>query len=260
MLITNKNRHASRSLAIAVGAASLVLVGSGTSAAVLEEIVVTAEKRSRSVQDIPLSIKAFSGEDLQNFGMITPKDLGDQVPGLFTKTTLGDSAPTFTIRGIGLNDFVSNNNSPTSLYIDEIYQPFHPMAGFALFDIERVEVLKGPQGTLYGRNNTGGAIKFITQKPSEEFNGHARVDYGRFDTLEAEFAAGGALTDSINARGAVFTRQGGAWQSNRTTARTSVRLIVSPPVSCSIGESAIAPMPCSRCMGVAMMARIFSPS
>ncbi|MEQ9397018.1 TonB-dependent receptor [Haliea sp.] len=198
-------------------AAGLLLATQSVQATVLEEVIVTAEKRARSVQDIPLSIKAFSGDDLQQFGMIQPKDLGAQVPGLFTKTTLGDSAPTFTVRGIGLNDFVSNNNSPTSLYIDEVYQPFHPMAGFALFDVERVEVLKGPQGTLYGRNNTGGAIKFITRKPSAESEGQVRLDYGRFDTLEGEFAAGGALSDSVNARAALYTRQGGSWQKDRFT-------------------------------------------
>lgn len=134
-------RHQFVHTALAMG---LLLATHSVQAAVLEEVIVTAEKRARSVQDIPLSIRAFTGDDLQQFGMIQPKDLGAQVPGLFTKTTLGDSAPTFTVRGIGLNDFVSNNNSPTSLYINEVYQPFHPMAGFALFDIERVEVLKGP--------------------------------------------------------------------------------------------------------------------
>jgi len=216
MATASRSCSTARQLALFV-AVALNLPVSAAVAATLEEIVVTAERRAQSVQEIALAIKAFSGEDLVRFGISQPRDLANQVPGLFTKTTLGDSAPTFTVRGIGLNDFVSNNNSPTSLYVDEFFQPFHPMAGFALFDIERVEVLKGPQGTLYGRNNTGGAIKFVVNKPTVERSGHARIDYGRFNLLEAELAAGGAVSDSVNARAALFTRQGGAWQEDRFT-------------------------------------------
>lgn len=185
----------------------------------LGEIVVTAQKRAESIQEIPLSVTAFSGEQLQAFGITQAKDLAAQVPGLFAKTTLGDSAPTFTIRGIGLNDFVSNNNSPTSLYFDDVYQPFHPMAGFALFDLERVEVLKGPQGTLYGRNNTGGAIKFVSRRGGDAFAADTRVSFGRFEAFEAEAAVGGPLSDRWKARLAVFTKQGGAYQESRVTGR-----------------------------------------
>lgn len=185
----------------------------------LGEIVVTAQKRAESIQEIPLSVTAFSGEQLQAFGISQAKDLAAQVPGLFAKTTLGDSAPTFTIRGVGLNDFVSNNNSPTSVYLDDVYQPFHPMVGFALFDLERVEVLKGPQGTLYGRNNTGGAIKFVSKHGGDAFEADTRVSFGRFDAFEAEAAIGGPLSDRWRARFAVFTRQGGAYQESRLTGR-----------------------------------------
>lgn len=183
----------------------------------LGKLIVTAQKREQSVQDIGFSIKALSGEDARIFGVVEPKDLAAQTPGLFAKTTVGDSIPTFTMRGIGLNDFVSNNNSPTSLYVDDIYLPFAPMAGFALFDIGRVEVLKGPQGTLYGRNNTGGAIKFVQNRPTDTFEGSLRVDYGRFDLVEVEGAVSGPISEKLNGRIALFTRQGGAWQTGQIT-------------------------------------------
>jgi iron complex outermembrane recepter protein len=185
----------------------------------LGEIVVTAQKRAESIQDIPVSVSAFSGEQLHALGISQAADLASQVPGLFSKTTLGDSAPTFTIRGIGLNDFVSNNNSPTSIYLDDVYQPFHPMVSFALFDMARVEVLKGPQGTLYGRNNTGGAIKFVAQRPTSDTSSSARLSYGRFQQFEAEAALGGALSEHLNGRVALFTRQGGGYQKDRLTGR-----------------------------------------
>lgn len=184
----------------------------------LEEIVVTAQKREQNLQDVPISISAFSAEQVRERGLSRPLDVGYQVPGLVAKSPNGDNSPIFTIRGVGITDFTIGNNSPTSVYVDQIVKPYYPMVNFSLFDIERVEVLKGPQGTLYGRNNTGGAIKFVTRQPTDAPDGFVRTDYANFDTFEAEGAIGGALTDTLAVRVAGFSRQRSeGWQYNTVT-------------------------------------------
>jgi iron complex outermembrane receptor protein len=182
----------------------------------LEEVIVTAQKRAQNLQEVPVSISAFSGEQIAELGVFQAKDIATQSPGVFTKNTAGDVQPIFYIRGIGLNDFFSNNNPTASVYVDQVIQPFGPMLNFAVFDVERVEVLKGPQGTLYGRNNTGGAINFISRKPSAERDGYARFDYGRWDTWEFEGALGGALMDNLDGRVSFYTRQSDGFQENPT--------------------------------------------
>jgi iron complex outermembrane receptor protein len=180
------------------------------------EIVVTAQKREQNLQDVPISITAFSAEQVRERGLTKPLDIGFQVPGITAKSVNGDSSPLFTVRGIGVTDFTVGNNSPTSIYVDQVIKPYYPMVNFSLFDVERVEVLKGPQGTLYGRNNTGGAIKFVTRQPSFDTDVRVRADYGNFDTFEFEGAIGGAVSDTVAMRVAGFTRQRGkGWQFDR---------------------------------------------
>lgn len=189
---------------------SLLALATATGAmaqAPADELVVTAQKREQSVQDVPLSITAFSGQQVRELGLSRPMDLANQIPGVTMKSPNGDNSPIFTIRGIGLTDFTVSNNAATSVYVDQIIKPYYPMINFSLFDLERVEVLKGPQGTLYGRNNTGGAIKFVTRKPTSEADAFMRLDYSKFDTFEFEGAVGGQIVEGLNARLSAFTRQ-----------------------------------------------------
>jgi len=173
----------------------------------LEEIVVTAQKREQSLQDVPISVTAFSNEDMTKLKMGTLLNLAPHTPGLMIKNQFGGEGFVFTIRGIGTND-PSTVNSPTiSVYTDGVLIPYHMMLGFQLFDVERVEVLKGPQGTLYGRNNTGGAINFVTRKPEHDPSADFRIDYGTYETLEVEAAIGGGLTEDLAGRLAIHTRQ-----------------------------------------------------
>jgi len=174
---------------------------------VLDEIVVTAQKREQNLQDVPISITAFGSKQIQDMGMRRALDVGYQVPGVVMKSPNGDNSPIFTVRGIGLTDFTASNNSATSVYVDQVVKPYYPMVNFSLFDIERVEVLKGPQGTLYGRNNTGGAVRFISHKPSADPDGFIRLDYGNFNTFEVEGAIGGPIAESLLARLSVYSRQ-----------------------------------------------------
>ena len=205
----------------------LVLVAARTSAVPaaedssgLAEIVVTAQKRTEKLQDVPISVTAISGPALQERGITEPVDLGSVVAGLSAKATLGNGAPVFTLRGVGLNDFGSNNNPNVSVYVDDVLIPYVPMLSFQLFDTDRIEVLKGPQGTLYGRNTTGGAIKYVTRKPSDDTELSARLDGGNYDLVEAEVAGGGKLNDAWSFRAAAITRQQGTgWQHDYLTGR-----------------------------------------
>ena len=141
----------------------------------LEEVIVSAQKRDQNMQDVGVAVTSFSESELKDLRIMRPEDLSSQTPGLDIKNSLGAVNPIFTIRGIGLNDYNTNNNPSVGVYVDEVYMSSGAYLSFNLFDIERVEVLKGPQGTLYGRNTSGGAINFHTAKPTEEFEAYMRL-------------------------------------------------------------------------------------
>jgi iron complex outermembrane recepter protein len=180
----------------------------------IEEVIVTAQKREQSVQDVSASITVITGEQLDDLNIEQPADVANFTPGLVV-TTGNDGNPIFALRGIGMNNGESNQNPSVTPYIDEVALPSIAMLGFQLFDLERVEVLKGPQGTLYGRNVTGGAINFVTKKPTREFNASTRLNIGRFDLFEFEGAIGGGVADNLAVRlaGNVTNRDG--WQTVR---------------------------------------------
>lgn len=123
-----------------------------------DEIVVTAQKREQSVQDIGLSITAIGGNDLRRLQANDVSTIANQLPNVVATTSV--NLPSFTIRGVGLNEFASNFDAPVAIHIDEVYRSKPYMASVPFFDIQRVEALKGPQGTLFGRNTTGGSVNF----------------------------------------------------------------------------------------------------
>lgn len=175
-------------------------------------IVVTALKRSESVTEVPAAISVFDGDALNALGIDDPVDLAAQTPGLVT-TLNSVGAPSFSIRGVGLEDYIGNNTSGTALYIDEIYPVSAAMQNGRLFDVERIEVLKGPQGTLYGRNSTGGAINIITAKPTDYFTGYANVSLNSLDELSMTAAVSGPLSETVQTRLALAYDRGlDAWQ------------------------------------------------
>lgn len=149
----------------------------------LEEIVVTARKRQESLQEVPIAISVMSANDLKNKGVFSTSDLNNSMPGLNVTSSYGETQPNFTLRGIGVGtEYNSNAASPNGIYVDEVYQSMRASHGQQLYDLEQIEVLKGPQGTLYGRNTTGGAINFITVKPSMagETNGYLSAGVGNY--------------------------------------------------------------------------------
>jgi len=190
-----------------------------TDATAVDEIIVTAEKRSERQRDVPMSISAVTGSQLQDQGVTSPADLAKIVPGFtFTESTYG--APVYTLRGIGTYDEAIAISPAVGVYSDQIPLPFARMTEGVSLDLQRVEVLKGPQGTLFGENSTGGAVNYIPNRPTDHFAAGTSVTYGRFDETDVEGYISGPVVDTVNARLAVRTEQRGDWQYNYTNGDT----------------------------------------
>ncbi len=164
----------------------------------LEEIVVTAQKRSQSIQDIGFSVAAIGEEDAARYAADAGA-LAGQIPGVESYGS-GSHLQSFFIRGIGLNEFAGNFNAPVAIHKDEVYVSKNWMTTRPSFDIERIEVLKGPQGTLFGRNTTGGAVNYYTKAPTADTEGYVRLSADEFSRYGIEGAIGGALTDNLDGR------------------------------------------------------------
>jgi iron complex outermembrane recepter protein len=156
----------------------------------LEDIVVTAQRRAESAQSTPIAITAIGGDTLASKGVFEAADLTQAVPNLQIAAPFGKAQPNFALRGISIaNEYNANTASPIGVYIDDAYMSSRNSHGIQLYDLERVEVLRGPQGTLYGRNTTAGAINFITRRPELDKNGgYAEVGYGNQDRKSAQAA------------------------------------------------------------------------
>ncbi|NJS14101.1 MAG: Plug domain-containing protein, partial [Sphingopyxis sp.] len=150
----------------------------------LEDIVVTAQRREESAQDVPIALSAFSAAELERRNVTDALALTQYVPNLIATNNTGlSTANTYYIRGIGDGESLASKDPPVGTYIDDIYFSRQSTNNFAYFDIERIEVLRGPQGTLFGRNTTGGAVNVHLKKPAEEFEGYVEAGYGRFDQV-----------------------------------------------------------------------------
>ncbi len=171
----------------------------------LEEVVVTATKREQSVQDVGGSVTAISGLQFRELGFDTVGDVASQVPNFSFAHPAGDgSNPALSIRGVGLNDFADSNEGPVAMYIDEVYLGSLAGQTTSLFDLQRVEILRGPQGTLYGRNTTGGLAHFVTNKPTDDVEAFGEVTVGTHGRIKFEGAVSGPLSDRVRGRLSVF--------------------------------------------------------
>jgi len=180
----------------------------------LEEITVTAERRTEKAQDVPLAITALSGADLEHRGVRQAGDITAGVPNLVMSSAYGEEAqPSFSLRGVTTNDFSQNQSSPIAMYVDEIYKSVGAVQALQVYDLDRVEVLRGPQGTLYGKNATGGAISFYSKNPSlTAYDGYATVGAGNFDAYNVRAAVGGPIVDgTLGWRAAVLYEKRDGW-------------------------------------------------
>ncbi len=188
------------------------------------DIVVTAQKREQLLSDVGLTINVRTGDELRDLGISSTSDLNKMVPALsIVPSNVGLSgAPIYTLRGVGFAEHSISALSAVSVYVDEVPLSYPYMTAGPLLDISRVEVLKGPQGTLYGQNSTGGAINYIANKPTDTFSGGFDMSYGRFNRLELEGFISGPISETLKARLAIKRITADGWQKSRT--RPSDRL------------------------------------
>ncbi len=185
---------------ITAAVASAIVLPLTGHAQVLDEITVTAQKRDENLQEVPVSVTAYSGEQVDALGMTDFTEIVQQIPGL-QLNAWSPNLTIFNLRGISQNSFNDNLEAPVAVYIDDAYIGSLNAVSGQMFDLKRVEVLRGPQGTLFGRNATGGLIHYISQDASDaETNGYVEADFGEFDRAGLEFAIGGSLSDTVRAR------------------------------------------------------------
>ena len=183
----------------------------------LATIVVTAQKRRQNANDVPMTLDVFTGKQLASLGVRNPTDLALYTPGLLVSATGGTGVPYYSIRGVGFQDYSTGSSSTVGLYFDGVAEPYAVMSGGPLFDIERVEVLKGPQGDLYGQNTTAGQINFISKTPTSHFESSLRLEYSSYQTTHVEGDVSGPLMRGVNGRLAFTTTQSGeGWQKSLT--------------------------------------------
>ncbi|GAA4772977.1 TonB-dependent receptor [Novosphingobium ginsenosidimutans] len=181
----------------------------------LDEIIVTAQRREENLQDVPVSVATLGGETL---AAVTGagadiRALSGRVPSLNIESSFGRTFPRFYIRGLGNTDFDLNASQPVSLVYDDVVLENPILKGFPVFDLDRVEVLRGPQGTLFGRNTPAGIVKFDTAKPTSK-NNYLKASYGSFNTINAEAGVGGELGNGISARLSVLYQRRDDWVDN----------------------------------------------
>lgn len=184
-------------LAIAIASgASLGTAAAAETNLMLEEVVVTAQKRQENLQDVPASINAFSGDFVEQAGWIDISKMQESIPSLVTGGE-SKSRPYIAIRGIGTRKFDIGADGSVGLFVDEIYNARFSSTLSSLMDVERIEVLKGPQGTLYGRNTIGGAINVFTRKPTNEFEAKVKASAGNYDSKQFGASVSGAIVEDV---------------------------------------------------------------
>lgn len=194
------------------------------------DIVVTAQRRSEPLQKVPLSVAAVAGDDLRAFqtGGDDIMALSGRVPGLYAETTTGRIFPRFYIRGLGNIDFYLGASQPVSIIQDDVVLEHVVLKSNPVFDVRQVEVLRGPQGSLFGRNTTAGIIKFDTIQPSETFEGRGQASYGSYNTVTADAGIGGPIAPGLLAfRLSAMIQHRDNWVDNTYTG-TSADGTVSP--------------------------------
>lgn len=199
--------------AMLIATAPAMAQGNGANG--MDEIIVTAQKRSEKINDVGMAITAATGDMLQARGISDASQLSKIEPAFqYTKSNYG--APVYSLRGVGFYDTSLGATPAVTVYLDQVPVPYSVMTRSVGFDLERVEILKGPQGTLFGQNSTGGAVNYIAAKPTNQFEAGLDASYGRFNSLDTTAFVSGPLSDTLKARLAVHAEQAGDWQRSYT--------------------------------------------
>ncbi len=180
-----------------------------------QEIIVTAAKRAENLQDVPISLSAITGDAISKSRVTQADELVTKVPNLQLTSTVGDNTPIFALRGVSMSDYSLNQASPVATYYDEVYKGNFALLGVSMFDLERVEVLRGPQGTLYGKNTTGGAVNLISRTATlGETSGYLNFGYGNYSRIDANGAINLPLGDKAALRVAGTYSKADGWFKN----------------------------------------------
>lgn len=207
-------------LALSVAAALVSQQSAAEKQSVIEETIVTAQKREQSIQDVSLAVSAFSGAAIDKMGFQAGLDITTQVPNMNFFAIFGEaSSPSVSLRGISLVNFSDSWESPVSIYVDDVYRGNPAGSAIQLFDLQRVEVLRGPQGTLYGRNTTGGLVHYVSRKPTDTFESQLQLSYGSYNESVVEASISGPFSDSVRGRVAVKRTKNDGWQTNAVDGR-----------------------------------------
>ena len=210
-------------LATAAGCASALASGSAMANTedppTVAEVVVTAQRRSERLQDVPVSVSAVSGGALAAQHVTQIDDLASKIPNLQLTSTSGANTPIFALRGVSMSDYSLNQAGPVATYFDEVYKGNFALLGVSMYDLERVEVLRGPQGTLYGKNTTGGAVNLISRSPSFTRDGYLNLGYGNYNRYDATGALNVPVTDTFAVRLAFTRSLADGWMRNRLAGR-----------------------------------------
>jgi iron complex outermembrane receptor protein len=199
------------------GSTDQVQASAASSEPLLEEVIVTSQKHSQSVNDVGMTITVMSGGHLRDLRVDSAVDLALITPGLQVNESAPTGVPLYSIRGVGFQDFTTAASSTVGLYFDGVNIPYSVMTRGALFDMERVEVLRGPQGDLYGRNTTAGQINFISKNTTPEFDAGISASYSSYETMDLEGYVSGPLSDVSRGRLAFKTTQSReGWQKSLT--------------------------------------------
>ena len=194
--------------------AAAVSLATTVQAAEIETIEVTATKRVENAQSIPVSVSALSADELKNLKIRDTTEISAQVPNMQISTPGADSYPVISIRGISMDDYSINQSSSVAIYVDEVYKGNPSLQSGQMFDLQRIEVLRGPQGTLFGKNSTGGLVNFITKGPSWDTGGYLTAGIGNNNRKEVKGAYETELSDKLAVRVAgTFTEMDG-WKKN----------------------------------------------
>ena len=184
----------------------------------IEDVIVTAQRRAENIQDVPIAISAFTADALQAQGVQNTLQLGNYVPNLVALNNTGiGSANAYFLRGLGNTETIATFDPPVGTYVDDIYISRQNANNLNLFDVERIEVLRGPQGTLFGRNTTGGAINTILKRPGDEFAGFAEVGFGAYGRRQGRASVDLPLSDSFAIKVSGYYQNDNGFAKNTTT-------------------------------------------
>ncbi|WP_446830911.1 TonB-dependent receptor [Candidatus Foliamicus sp.] len=189
----------------------------------IEEVIVTAQRRAESVQDVPIAVSAYSDMQLRELQVTELLDMTRLVPNLIGSNNTGlGSANVYSLRGLNNTESIPTFDPPVGSYVDDIFISRQNANNFALFDIDRIEVLRGPQGTLFGRNTTGGAVNVILKKPAEELGGYLELGFGRFSQVRFRGSVDFPVQDNLLLKLSAYAMDDDGFVENRTTGEDGI--------------------------------------